>query len=73
MPYSVRGGKLVKSGTTVTTTPYVPPGYRETEAEQRLQAQGRIKELVPARLRQRQGEIHHSRLGAGHCRNAHSR
>ena len=46
MSYSVKGGKLVKLGTTVTTVPYKPTGYKETEAEQRLQAQGRIKEVV---------------------------
>jgi hypothetical protein len=46
MAYNVRGGKLVKSDTTVTEHPYVPTGYKETEAEQQLRAQGRVKELV---------------------------
>ena len=43
MSYKIKGGKVV---TTVTKFPYIPTGYKETEAERRLQAQGRFKELV---------------------------
>jgi hypothetical protein len=34
MGYSVKGGKLEKSGTKITHIDYIPTGYQESDAEQ---------------------------------------